>query len=146
MPSCYQHNVYRYPTAASLARQGPNGLMSCVGIMRLVPLNALHRTHDDQERALLVLKIAFLTGAVSCMQGQAHMRLQLNPSYPVLEYELASALHCVINGYWQRMQRDPNFRPTVQVPPRALFAPVSLACMLAPSFRCSRQSSFLPEY
>lgn len=43
------------------------------------------------------------------------MRLLLNPSYPVLEYELAAALHCVINAFWQRMQTDPNYRPTLQV-------------------------------
>jgi hypothetical protein len=43
------------------------------------------------------------------------MWLMLNPSYPVMEYELASALHCAINASWQRMQRDPDFRPAVQV-------------------------------
>lgn len=51
------------------------------------------------------------------MQAQAHMRLLLNPSYPVLEFELAAALHCVINTFWQRMQSDPNYRPTLQVRP-----------------------------
>ncbi len=53
-------------------------------------------------------------------QKQAHMRLLLEPSYANLEFELASALHCIINGYWRRMQACTNigtagFRPEVQV-------------------------------
>ncbi|KAK9904804.1 hypothetical protein WJX75_002805 [Coccomyxa subellipsoidea] len=75
-----------------------------------------------------LFKVLFAQMAASCVemtealrqssrgrQGQAHMWLMLNPSYPVMEYELASALHCAINASWQRMQRDPDFRPAVQV-------------------------------
>ncbi|BDA49628.1 hypothetical protein COCOBI_14-2480 [Coccomyxa sp. Obi] len=75
-----------------------------------------------------LFKVVFAQMAASCaaitealhqsdqgQRAQAHMRLLLNPSYPVLEYELAAALHCVINAFWQRMQSDPNYRPTLQV-------------------------------
>ena len=48
------------------------------------------------------------------------MRLLLEPSYANLEFELASALHCIISSYWRRMQActSPSaagFRPEVQV-------------------------------
>ncbi len=48
------------------------------------------------------------------------MRLLLEPSYATLEFELASALHCIISSYWRRMQGatprgTTGFRPEVQV-------------------------------
>ena len=49
------------------------------------------------------------------MQAQARLRLLLEPSYAVLEFELASALHCIINAHWERMLQNAAFRPTVQV-------------------------------
>jgi hypothetical protein len=57
---------------------------------------------------------------VCLWQTQAHMRLLLEPSYANLEFELASALHCIISSYWRRMQActSPSaagFRPEVQV-------------------------------
>jgi hypothetical protein len=33
----------------------------------------------------------------------------------VLEFELASALHCIIHSHWMRLLQNATFRPTVQV-------------------------------
>lgn len=49
------------------------------------------------------------------LQAQARLRLLLEPSYAVLEFELASALHCIINSHWKRMQQNSAFRPAIQV-------------------------------
>ena len=38
----------------------------------------------------------------------------LEPSWAVLEFELASVLHCIVNSYWSRMQAGRIFRPTLQ--------------------------------
>ena len=50
-----------------------------------------------------------------CLQAQGRLRLLLEPSYAVLEFELASALHCIIHSHWQRMLQNSAFRPSVQV-------------------------------
>ena len=43
----------------------------------------------------------------------------LEPSWAVLEFELASVLHCIVKSYWERMQAGRIFRPTLQVLPRS---------------------------
>ena len=53
--------------------------------------------------------------AAGDVQAQARLRLLLEPSYAVLEFELASALHCIINAHWERLLQNATFRPTVQV-------------------------------
>ena len=60
------------------------------------------------------------------MQAQARLRLLLEPSYAVLEFELASALHCIINSHWKRLLQNAAFRPTVQVHPLQTFAFIAL--------------------
>ncbi len=54
-------------------------------------------------------------GDAGTVQAQARLRLLLEPSYAVLEFELASALHCIINSHWKRLLQNAAFRPTVQV-------------------------------
>ena len=51
------------------------------------------------------------------------MRMLLEPSWAVLEFELAAMLHCVIASYWARMQAGRVFRPTLQVRLYRLRAP-----------------------
>ena len=63
--------------------------------------------------------LAQLVGAcdASCVCPQVELRVLMEPSWAVLEFELASALHGVIKKYWkqQRVQRDMLFRPNPQV-------------------------------
>ncbi len=50
-------------------------------------------------------------------QQHARLRVMMEPSWAVLEFELASVLHCIVNSYWSRMQAGKIFRPTLQVHP-----------------------------
>lgn len=49
--------------------------------------------------------------------SKVELRVLMEPSWAVLEFELASALHGVIKKYWQRqsVRRDMLFRPNPQV-------------------------------
>jgi hypothetical protein len=53
------------------------------------------------------------------VQTTGRLHVILEPSWAVLEFELASVLHCIVKSYWERMQAGRIFRPTLQVPPRS---------------------------
>jgi hypothetical protein len=60
------------------------------------------------------------------------MRVLLEPSWAVLEFELAAMLHCVIASYWARMQAAHVVRPTLQA--RVMLCS-SLSCDVAHGLR-----------
>lgn len=77
---------------------------------------SVHVAHDCAVQHLQCLRCQPSTlRYVALLQAQARLRLLLEPSYGVLEYELASALHCIIYAHWQRLLHNTAFRPTVQV-------------------------------
>ena len=76
--------------------------------------------------------------ASACLQAQGRLRLLLEPSYAVLEFELASALHCIIHSHWQRLLQNSAFRPSVQVlrPPARLFLTLCHSCRQSHATDC----------
>lgn len=77
----------------------------------------------------------------ACLQAQGRLRLLLEPSYAVLEFELASALHCIIHSHWQRLLQNSAFRPSVQV----LRHPARLTLTPCPSCRLSHATDYRAE-
>ena len=56
----------------------------------------------------------------------------------MLEFELASALHCIIHSHWQRLLQNSAFRPSVQVlrPPARLHLTLCHSCRQSHATDC----------